>query len=68
MAHVVIAAALAVFHLGMAWADGLYAMSVNKDEAIRWLDTAAGKCLHMHCLAQEAKRKAHQKLNVLKAS
>jgi TPR repeat protein len=57
----------AAYHLVMAWADGLHGMGVNKDEAIRWLETASGKCLHMH-LAQEAKQKAQQKLNMLKAS
>ncbi|CAB9514221.1 Sel1 domain protein repeat-containing protein [Seminavis robusta] len=58
---------VAAFDLGMALADGKYGFSVNKAEAIRWLEKAVGDCSHDH-LRDSFKNRAQQKLNELKAS
>jgi U-box domain/Sel1 repeat len=57
---------MAAYFLGMAWADGTFGLKVNKNEAIYWLEKAAGECIHAN-LSEVCKNEAKQKLNALKA-
>jgi U-box domain/Sel1 repeat len=57
---------LAAFVMGMALADGKFGLKVNKNEAIYWLEKAAGESANDH-LTEDCKDEAKQKLNELQA-
>ncbi|CAB9529849.1 Sel1 domain protein repeat-containing protein [Seminavis robusta] len=57
----------AAYELGMTFANGLYGLSVDKTEAIRWLEKSLGNCPHKH-LCEDSKSEAQQKLDELKSS
>ncbi|CAB9496314.1 Sel1 domain protein repeat-containing protein [Seminavis robusta] len=60
--------AMAAYCLGMAFANGMHGVSVNKAEAIHWLEKAIGEeCPHEHGDG-DFKNEAQQELNQLKAN
>ncbi|CAB9508297.1 Sel1 domain protein repeat-containing protein [Seminavis robusta] len=57
---------LASFELGLALAAGAFGMSVDKAEAMYWLEKALGACPHVS-LSDKGKGEAQQKLKELRA-